>query len=184
MTKNIIMKRSFTLMSFLFLGFVGFSQTIEVLKLNKKESLLKMSNGEIVSIPLKNDLNFESNEIAIKDKSVFNNNQKIAKYSKSRLTLEDGTKMFFWRKGNEVFLGNGKRISKHKYYAKATLQFNEDFNYLESITINEMNFENKELIEAWLAFNTIDYLTAKPSDSSDDYSFGVSIGTIIGSVVK
>ena len=74
MTKNIIMKRSFTLMSFLFLGFVGFSQTIEVLKFNDKESLLKLSNGEIVSIPLKNDLNFESNEIAIKDKSVFNNN--------------------------------------------------------------------------------------------------------------
>ena len=61
-------------MSFLFLGFVGFSQTIEVLKFNDKESLLKLSNGEIVSIPLKNDLNFESNEIAIKDKSVFNNN--------------------------------------------------------------------------------------------------------------
>lgn len=75
--KIIYMKRNFTLMSFLFLSFVGFSQTIEVLKFNDKESLLKLSNGEIVSIPLKNDLNLESNGIAIKDKSVSNNNKKL-----------------------------------------------------------------------------------------------------------
>jgi len=171
-------------MSFLFLGLVGFSQTIEVLKLNDMESRLRLSNGEIVSIPLKSNLNFESNEVAIKDKSVFNKNQKIAKYSKSKLTLEDGTKMFYWRKGNEDLLGNEKRTNKHEYFAKATLQFNEDFNYLESITFNEINFENKALIEAWVAFNTIDYLTAKPSNSSDDYSFGVAIGSIIGSSVE
>lgn len=180
MIKNSIMKRICTLLSFLFLNVICYSQTIEVLKFNANESQLKLSNGELVSIPLKDNLRFEGNEIVIKDKSVYNKNQKIAKYSKSKLKLTDGTTMFFWRKENEVFLGNGKRQSKHEFYAKATLQFNEDFNYLESITINEMNFENKALIESWLAFNTIDYLIAKPSSSSDDYMIGYLIGTIAG----
>ena len=161
----------------------GYSQNIDVLKFNKNEVALKLEDNQILEIKLPlYTYNMSLGDIQLSDSFILKNNQKIGKFNKNKLKLNDGKRLYSYRQGNKYYVVNGFSKNNRKVYAKADLKFNENFNYLEKITITENNFEDRHLIEAMMVVRIIENLTIVKKDTSDDYNFGVAIGTIIANI--
>lgn len=165
------------LLFFIFTNTLIYSQNIDVLKLNNNEGVFKFYNGEEISIklPLSDPFNIKVKNIELLDSNIYENNIKIGKYSKKRIKLNNGLKITFEKEGENVTVYKDNKI----VIAKAILKINENYNYLESIIINQNNFENKILVEAWIIINTIYKLTVIKTDNSDDFLYGILIGGII-----
>lgn len=175
------MKKFFACVAFLTMSVGVGAQTFDVVKINKQEVAINLNGHDEVSyqLPLKYPFKMPVYNLEVFQGDVLVGEQKVGSVNNSRLKLNDGTKLFFEKKGNVVTITNGKK----EVYSKAVLNYNEDYDFLESIIITENTFKDKALMESWILYKTIKEVTYVKKDTSDDLLYGLAIGNIIATAL-
>ncbi len=148
------------------------AQNIEILKISDNQMEVKLSNGELMTVPTNGNYDIVGEKLAFENRSVLKDGKAIGRFNRSRLKLDSGDKLRVYFDGNEVEIYNKNR----EVVTKGKMIFDEQYNYLKNIEVTENTYADQSLTEAWLMLNIVDYLT--PDDSNDD---GFLLGYVIGS---